>query len=162
MELTGRTLGNYRIETEIGHGGMAVVYRAVDLRTNQPVALKVLSPNLARDPKQRRRFIHEAEQTERLDHPNIVKVYEADQVDGYWFIVMELIEGQTLSAYLRSIAQRLSIERVIQITDAVARGLDYAHEMGIIHRDIKPNNVLTGRRWPHPPDRFWVGQADRC
>ncbi|MCB0047673.1 MAG: serine/threonine protein kinase [Caldilineaceae bacterium] len=144
MDLIGKTLGRYKIEAEIGHGGMAVVYRAVDGQTHNVVALKVLLMHLGSDVTQRRRFIREAAQVSGLQHPNIVDVYEVDTADGYWFIAMELVEGQALSAFLLNQSSRVSVDRATEIVAAVAAGLDYAHGQGLIHRDIKPGNILMG------------------
>ena len=142
MDLTGRMIGHYQVETEIGHGGMAVVYRAIDTRTQNAVALKVLLTHLSSNVAQRRRFIREAEQVSKLQHPNIVDVYEVDTSDGYWYIAMELIEGVSLTQYLMQQKTRITVDRAIEIVTAVAEGLDYAHGQGVIHRDIKPGNIL--------------------
>ena len=142
--------GRYEVVQTL-QGGMALVYRAIDIRTQKPVALKVLLPHLGRDTVQRRRFIREANQVSKLAHPNIVDVYEVDTSEGYWYIAMELIDGVSLSKYLMQQSGRLPIEDVIQYIDAIAQGLDYAHRkrdpygvpLEIVHRDVSPQNVLV-------------------
>ena len=101
MELTGQTLGHYRVHEEISRGGMGIVYRATDTRLNRDVALKVLPEELTHDGDRRRRFLTEAQAASILEHPHIAVIYEADEVDGRAYIAMELIRGETLEAWLR-------------------------------------------------------------
>src|SRR5688500_14029892 len=100
MELTGRTLGHYRVLEEISRGGMGVVYRATDTRSHRDVALKVLPDDLTNVPDRRRRFLKEAQAASSLEHPHIAVIHEADEVDGLAFIAMELIRGEKLSDLL--------------------------------------------------------------
>ena len=132
-------LGHYRLETRIGHGGMGEVYRAFDTRLNRPVAVKVLRSSedreLAVD-----RFLREARAASALNHPNIVVIHEAGETpEGDHFIVQELIEGTTLRALLDG---PMPLERVVEIGAQVARALAAAHTAGIVHRDVKPENVM--------------------
>jgi serine/threonine protein kinase len=136
--------GKFEILDEVGHGGMGVVYRARQISLDRIVALKMLSASLVDDPEFRERFLQEAKIIARLTHPNIVHVYDIFDVEteGGWFcIVMEFLEGRPLREILRE-AKRLPIERSIAIAEQVATGLAYAHEKGIIHRDIKPDNLM--------------------
>jgi tetratricopeptide (TPR) repeat protein/predicted Ser/Thr protein kinase len=141
MELTGRTLGHYRVFEEISRGGMGVVYRATDTRLNRDVALKVLPDDLTNDPDRRRRFLKEAQAASSLEHPHIAVIHEADEVDGLAFIAMELIRGEKLSDLLAR--QRPSAARTLELGAEVAAGLARAHEKGIVHRDLKPANVMV-------------------
>jgi tetratricopeptide (TPR) repeat protein/predicted Ser/Thr protein kinase len=141
MELTGRTLGHYRVLEEISRGGMGVVYRATDTRLNRDVALKVLPDDLTNDPDRRRRFLKEAQAASALEHPHIAVIHEADEVDGLAFIAMELIRGEKLSDLLAR--QRPSAARTLELGAEVASGLARAHEKGIVHRDLKPANVMV-------------------
>ncbi|MFN7962470.1 MAG: protein kinase [Thermoanaerobaculia bacterium] len=136
----GRTLGRYRIEAEIGRGGMGVVYRGRQLSLNRPVAIKILPPQLAADPQFRERFRQEAQVIAGLTHENIVGVYDVEEVEGQYFIVMELLEGESL----RSIRERrrFSPQEVVAVGFSLARALAYAHGRGIVHRDIKSQNVM--------------------
>ena len=141
MELTGRTLGHYRVLEEISRGGMGVVYRATDIRLNRDVALKVLPDDLTHDADRRRRFLKEAQAASALEHPHIAVIHEADEVDGLAFIAMELIRGEKLSDLLAR--QRPAAARTLELAAEVAAGLARAHEKGIVHRDLKPANVMV-------------------
>jgi len=134
----------YKLEDRIGHGGMATIYRGQDLRMERVVAIKVLREVYSTDPKFVTRFQREAKAASSLQHPNIVQVYDYGQTDGNYFIVMELVEGTDLRRYLRSRGM-LAIDRAIIIAHDVALGLGAAHRRGIVHRDVKPQNVLVGR-----------------
>ncbi|MGH9386724.1 MAG: FlgO family outer membrane protein [Vicinamibacterales bacterium] len=140
MDLTGRTLGHYRIAEEISRGGMGIVYRATDTRLNRDVALKVLPDDLTHDADRRRRFVQEAQAASALEHPHIAVIHEVDEVDGLTFIAMELIRGEKLSDQLAR--QRLPVARSLEIAAEVASGLARAHEKQIVHRDLKPANVM--------------------
>jgi serine/threonine-protein kinase len=137
----GTLLGRYRIESLIGHGGMGAVYLATDTQLERRVALKVLSADLTDDERFRNRFIAESRIAASLDHPNIVPVYEAGEIDGQLFIAMRYIEGQDLSNVLAE-RGRLPTGLIVQILNAVAAALDAAHARGLVHRDVKPGNVL--------------------
>lgn len=129
----------YRLEERIGEGGMAVVYRAVQIAFDRPVALKILTPQLARDKDFGRRFLREARIVGQLSHANIVPVYDVGQKDGNYYLSMEWLTGGDLGSHL---AQGLSSEEALQILAQMARALRYAHKQGFIHRDIKPDNIL--------------------
>ncbi len=129
----------YRLEERIGEGGMAVVYRAVQIAFDRPVALKILTPQLARDEDFGRRFLREARIVGQLSHANIVPVYDVGQKDGNYYLSMEWLTGGDLGSHL---AQGLSSEEALQILAQMARALRYAHKQGFIHRDIKPDNIL--------------------
>ena len=129
------------ITKEIGRGGMGIVYKAVDLKLNREVALKVLPPELVADRERKRRFIQEAQAAGALEHPNIGVIHEIDEVDDVAFIVMELIDGEKLSDIL--MRERLPVARICQLVSEIAEGLACAHDKGIIHRDLKPANVMV-------------------
>lgn len=133
----------YDLLDEIGRGGMGIVYRALDTRLDRIVALKRLPEGLRRHhPRALQFFLREAQSAARLNHPNIVTVYDADQQDGQFFITMELLEGQPLQTVLREHGQ-LSPSNVLGIARQTCRGLDYAHTQGVIHRDIKTANLFV-------------------
>jgi len=137
----GETISHYRILDEVSRGGMGVVYRALDLKLNREVALKVLPPELVADPDRKRRFIQEAQAAAGLDHPNIAVIHEIDEVDGVSFIAMELIRGEPLRDILQR--ERLSVSRVLALATEVGEGLSRAHDKGIVHRDLKPANIMV-------------------
>lgn len=133
----------YDLLEEIGRGGMGIVYRALDTRLDRVVALKRLPEGLRRHhPRALQFFLREAQSAARLNHPNIVTVYDADQQDGQFFITMELLEGQPLQTVLHERGQ-LSPSNVLGIARQTCRGLDYAHSQGVIHRDIKTANLFV-------------------
>ena len=134
----------YELGESIGRGGMATIYRGRDKRMERVVAIKVLREVYSTDPKFVTRFQREAKAASALQHPNIVQVYDYGQTDGNYFIVMELVEGTDLRRYLRSRGV-LAVDRAIIIAHDVALGLGAAHRRGIVHRDVKPQNVLVGR-----------------
>ncbi|MDP1839946.1 MAG: serine/threonine-protein kinase, partial [Reyranella sp.] len=141
MELTGRSLGHYRVEEEISRGGMGVVYRATDTRLNRDVALKVLPHEVTSDDDGRRRFLREAQAASALEHPHIAVIHGADEVDGVAYIAMELIRGEKLSDLLTR--GKLPAARSLELAAEIAAGLARAHEKGIVHRDLKPANVMV-------------------
>ena len=142
----GKMLDNrYEILERIGNGGMAVVYKARDHRLNRLVAVKILKPELAGDADFRRRFHDESQAVAMLSHSNIVSVYDVSQSDGLDYIVMELIDGMTLKQYMRKRGTPLNWREAIHFITQILRALDHAHSRGIIHRDIKPQNVLILR-----------------
>jgi serine/threonine-protein kinase len=134
----------YEIADEIGRGGMGVVYRARDVRLRRAVAIKVLPPELAFREEVRSRFLREAQTSAQLSHPNIVPIYSVDEVDGLVFFVMALVEGESLGAYIKR-EGRAPLEFARRVLRDVADALSYAHGRSIIHRDIKPDNVLMDR-----------------
>ncbi|HKD95382.1 MAG TPA: protein kinase [Gaiellaceae bacterium] len=131
----------YRIEELIGRGGMGVVYRAYDLRLKRPVALKLVAPSLARDERFRERFARESELVMSLEHPNVVPIYDAGDVDGRVYLAMRLVDGSDLGSVLRAEAP-LEPARAVAICAQIAAALDAAHASGLVHRDVKPSNVL--------------------
>src|SRR5687768_8614884 len=140
--------GQYSLERELGRGGMGVVYLAREVRLERHVAIKLLPPALAVRPELRERFLREARTAAKLSHPNIVPIFRVDELGGFVFIVMAYIEGDTLSQRIRARGQ-LSSNEVARILREVAWALAYAHARGIVHRDVKPDNILletgTGR-----------------
>ena len=133
--------GRYEIIDEIGRGGMEVVYRIMDHTLHKQAALKMIKDSLQQDEGYLKRFIREAQAAAKLSHPNIVDVYDVDQDRGHWFIVMELIEGMTLKQYIQK-KGRLSSTECVGISMQAADALYTAHRAGIIHRDIKPDNII--------------------
>lgn len=141
--LVGKTLGHYRLVQQIGQGGMATVYRAEDSRTGAVVALKVLSPTIGSDVRFVKRFRREAGLVSRLKHPHIVPVYYYGEDQGLIFLIMPFIEGDTLHDRIQS--RRVSEEQSARWVKEIASALTFAHEHGVIHRDVKPSNVLIDR-----------------
>ena len=141
----GRVVAGYRIEERIGRGGMGLVYRAEHLNLRRRAAIKIIAPDLAESEGFRERFTREARIAAALQHPNIVTVYDAGEVDGLLYLAMQYIEGNDLSAMLRR-DRRLRPYRAIDVCRQVASALDAAHAMGLIHRDVKPANVLIEGR----------------
>jgi len=141
----------YLIENEIGRGGMAVVYRATDLRLNRPVAIKVLPPDVAFNSDVRVRFIREAQTAAQLNHPNIVPIYSVDEKDSssVVYFVMAYVDGESLGARLAR-EGAWPIEQTVRVLRDVADALAYAHARGVVHRDIKPDNILIERASGRP------------
>jgi YVTN family beta-propeller protein len=142
---TGSVLGDFRIEGELGHGGMGVVYRATQLSLGRPVALKVIASALADEEGFRERFGRESRLAASLDHPNVIPVYAAGEHDGVLYIAMRYVEGTDLRALIRA-EGRLDPLRAAGVVAQVASALDAAHERGLVHRDVKPANVLVAAR----------------
>jgi serine/threonine protein kinase len=136
--------GRYRVETLLGQGGMAQVYRGTDTVLGRAVAIKMLAPQYAKDQSFVDRFRREAQAAARLNQPNVVGVYDTGSDDGIHYIVMEYVEGRTLADFL-SRGGRLLPERAIELTEAVCLALTDAHRAGIVHRDIKPGNIMVTR-----------------
>ncbi|MDQ3697644.1 MAG: protein kinase [Gemmatimonadota bacterium] len=134
----------YDVDAEIGRGGMAIVYRATDVRLRRRVAVKVLPPELAYRADVRTRFLREAETAAQLNHPNIVPIYSVDERAGIVFFVMTLVDGETVGQRLAR-EGRLPAAEALRITRDVADALLYAHRRGVVHRDIKPDNILLDR-----------------
>jgi serine/threonine protein kinase len=137
----GTVLGNYRIDDVAGEGGMGVVYRATQLDLDRPVALKVIALEFAHDTAFRGRFQAEAQLAASIDHPNIVPVYEAGETEGVLYLAMRYVDGTDLRALVDAAGQ-LEPERAVHIVCQVAGALDAAHRRGLVHRDVKPPNVL--------------------
>ncbi len=141
--MIGRTLKNYQVEEMLGKGGMGVVYRARDTRLDRPVALKVLPPELMRDPERRRRFVQEARAASAVNHPAIAQIYEIEEQDDITFMVMEYVDGSTVRQLIAR--KELDLASAVEIGAQVADGLARAHEAGIVHRDIKSDNIMVSR-----------------
>jgi Protein kinase domain len=137
----GSRLLDYRLETLLGRGGMSVVYVAEDLRLRRKVAVKLLAPELAEDDRFRERFVRESELAASIDHPNVIPIYEAGEVDGRLYIAMRYVAGTDLKALLRREGPLVPI-RAAAIVAQLAAALDVAHGRGLVHRDVKPGNVL--------------------
>jgi len=144
--LVGQTVAHFRVTEKLGSGGMGVVYRAEDLKLGREVALKLLPGELARDPVSVCRFQREARAASALNHPNICTVHGVEEWTGQPVIVMELIEGETLSARLEK--GPLTLEAAVPLAIQIAGALDAAHRKGVVHRDLKPSNVLLTREGP--------------
>jgi len=138
----------YRIEALVGRGGMGVVYRAYDLRLKRNVALKLVAPEYASDERFRERFLAETELAAALEHPDVVPIYDAGEVDGQLYLAMRFVEGTDLKRLLTAEAP-LDPKRALTIASHVADALDAAHDEGLVHRDVKPSNVLLDERG-HP------------
>jgi serine/threonine protein kinase/tetratricopeptide (TPR) repeat protein len=138
--MIGKTVSHYTILEELGRGGMGVVYKAEDTRLKRTVALKFLPPEFTRDAQARERFIHEAQAAAALNHTNICTIHEIDEADGRYFIVMELIEGESLKERIAS--GPLPLDTAVDICRQIAAGLEKAHSQGIVHRDIKSANIM--------------------
>jgi serine/threonine protein kinase len=141
--MVGQTLKNYVVEEMLGKGGMGVVYRAVDQRLGRPVALKILRPELVGDADRRRRFMQEARAASAVNHPAIAQIYEVEESGDVTFITMEYVDGTTVRNLVsrRELDLPSAVEVGIQVADALSR----AHEAGIVHRDIKSDNVMVTR-----------------
>lgn len=143
-DLTGRRLGNYRIDGVLGRGGMSVMYRATDVRLGRKVALKVIGEHLGADAEFRERFVDEARNTAAIDHPNIVPLYDFGELDGMHYIGMRLVDGSDLASLIVEGAMRP--ERAFGLLEQVADALDTLHHRGLVHLDVKPANVLVTQR----------------
>ena len=142
--VTGSVLSDrYRIEERLAVGGMGSVYIALDQRLDRSVALKILKEELADDERFVERFRREARAAGALSHPNIAGVYDFGQDDGRYYMVMELAQGRDLARVLREDGP-LSPERSVRIVSQIAQAIDHAHATGVVHRDIKPPNVIIG------------------
>ena len=140
--LIGKRLdGRYQIESLVGMGGMANVYRGTDTKTGNAIAVKVLKEEFLDNEELVRRFKNESKAISILNHPNIVKVYDVCVTDRLQYIVMEYVEGITLKTYIEKKGQ-LTFKEAVSIAIQVGRGIEAAHNKGIIHRDIKPQNII--------------------
>src|SRR5689334_8436847 len=140
-ELVGQTLGHYRIQELIGAGGMGFVYRAHDTRLDRAVAVKVLPPGTLHSDHARRRFRHEALALAKLSHPNIAVVHDFNSQAGTDFLVMEFVPGMSLADKL-AVTHSPPEKQIYSIGQQVARALDCAHTAGVVHRDLKPGNIM--------------------
>jgi len=145
---TGAVLGDFRIEGVVGRGGMGVVYQAVQLSLGRRVALKLIAPHLADEKGFRDRFVRESHLSASIDHPHIVPVYAAGEEEGVYYIAMRFVEGVDLRAAIAD-EGRLEPQRAARLIRQVASALDAAHEHGLVHRDVKPANILLSRHGRH-------------
>ncbi len=141
-QLVGRSLGPYELDAAVGRGGFGIVYRAHHRSLRRACAVKVLSPHLAGGEGFVSRFLREARTAAGLRHPNIVHIYDVGEEDGLYYIAMELLEGVALQRLLRA-EGRLPLERAVSLLRQIADALDYAHTQGVVHRDVKPDNVIV-------------------
>jgi serine/threonine protein kinase len=148
MLTTGTVVAGHRIEGLLGEGGMATVYEAHQISLNRVVALKILAQRVGAEPAFRDRFRRECEAQAGLDHPNIVPIYEAGGSEYGLWLTMRLVKGPTLRELL--VKERLSPDRTLELLMPIAKALDVAHEHGLIHRDITPQNILVDERGHHP------------
>jgi serine/threonine-protein kinase len=138
----GSQLGSYRIQGYIGRGGMGVVYRAEHVHLGRQVALKLLAPELAENESFRDRFVRESRVAARVDHPNVIPIYEAGEADGHYFIAMRYVDGFDLREILHT-GGALELPCALAVLTQVAGALDAAHAQGLVHRDVKPGNILA-------------------
>jgi serine/threonine protein kinase len=139
--MLGHTISHYRITGKLGSGGMGIVYEAEDVRLTRKVALKFLPEESADDPDAARRFQREADTIAQLNHPNICTIYEIDYHEGRAFIAMECVEGLNLKTYMAR--HELATKQIVEISLQIAAALGSAHDKGIVHRDIKPGNIIV-------------------
>ncbi|MGH8630069.1 MAG: serine/threonine-protein kinase, partial [Burkholderiales bacterium] len=138
--MIGQTISHYRIAAKLGEGGMGAVYRAEDLKLQREVALKFLPPEVAGDPEARKRLLKEARAASRLNHPNIATIYEVNETEETPFIAMELVTGESLKELL--LRGAVPSAQLREIARQIAEGLSEAHQAGVVHRDIKPGNIM--------------------
>ena len=143
--IIGRQFANFRIQRHLGHGGMADVYLGHDVQLQRPVAIKVLDSRHQGDRAYAKRFVREAQAIALWRHENIIQVYYAGEEDGFSYFVMEYIDGRDLADILSRKRKLMAHDEVIRIGRAVANALDYAHQQGVVHRDVKPSNVMVAK-----------------
>jgi eukaryotic-like serine/threonine-protein kinase len=158
MSVETLAAGRYRVKRTLGQGGMAAVYLAHDSELDRPVAIKVLAEHLSSDEALRQRFVREARMAAGLSHPNIVHVYDQGDEDGRPFIVMECVDGHTLGEELKRTGA-LSPARVVDLALQVCGGLEHAHASGLVHRDIKPGNLLLSENGTVKIADFGIARA---
>src|SRR5215212_8216094 len=152
INLLGRTLGPFEIISELGRGGMAVVYKARQTNLDRTIALKILPPELSLDKSYLARFLQEARNAAALEHPHIVPIHDVGSAEGINYIAMKFIAGQTLKDIVQE-RGALDIAEAAGMLEQVADALDYAHSQGVIHRDIKPSNMMTDQNgWVYLTD----------
>ena len=140
--VAGQVVAGYRIESRAGAGGMGVVYRAIDVELGRPVALKVIAPDLARDERFRELFKDESRKAAALEHPNVIPIYRSGEEDGLLYIAMRFVDGASLHELIHR-RGRLPVGAAVRIVSQVADALDAAHAHGLVHRDVKPGNILV-------------------
>ena len=131
----------FRVEKELGRGGMGTVYLALDTRLNRQVAVKTLRRNLARDPRYRERFLREGRAAAAVDHANVAPIHYVGEADGVPFLAMPLLKGDSLESWLKKQSQPPAIRTCVEIARQIGAGLAAFHQKGMIHRDIKPSNI---------------------
>ena len=153
--LIGQTINDrYRLDALLGDGGMGTVFRAFDRNLDRQVAIKLMHSHFARQPEFRKRLIQEAQTAAKLDHPSIVRMYDFGESDLGLFITMEYVDGGSLREHLQrlqSMGKFLPFSQSMQIGIQIAEALDYAHRRGVIHRDVKPGNIIL-KRLSHPDE----------
>jgi len=142
--MIGKTISHYKILEKLGEGGMGVVYKAEDTKLKRTVALKFLPPHISDSPEEKARFIHEAQSASALNHPNVTTIYGIEDTPAGLFIVMEFVEGKTLRQMIGE--ETLSIKKVLDIGIQIGEGLTVAHEKGMVHRDVKSENIMFTSR----------------
>jgi serine/threonine protein kinase len=142
--MVGKTISHYKILDKLGEGGMGVVYKAKDIKLDRVVAIKFLPQHLTTESVEKERFVHEAKAASALSHTNVTTIHEIDEFEGQTFIVMEYCEGKTLRQIVEK--ETLSIKKVLDIAIQICEGLTIAHEKGIVHRDIKSDNIMLTPR----------------
>ena len=156
--LVGSQLGKYEIQAEIGRGGMGTVYRGYDRQLDRHVAVKVLAPHLLWEKAFVERFLREARAAARLKHPNIVTIHDVGQAGGWYYFVMAYLEGQTLTQHVRQRGP-LQPDEASAILRPLADALDYAHQRGLVHRDVKPDNIIVDREGRVTLTDFGIARA---
>jgi serine/threonine protein kinase len=137
------TIGRYHIIEELGRGGMGVVYHGHDPLLDRPAAIKILSQALTGNPEAKERFLREAQAAARLNHPNITAIYDISEHEGIYYLVFEFINGTNLDDLLEKQPGPMDVAKALEIFIPLAHALDYAHQHGIVHRDVKPGNVMV-------------------